>query len=83
MNDQILIDRAVVQQALEALEADNSKLWPSDKRTAAYFNLRAALAQQAEPLTVPAILAIHKARHMNPIEFTRAIEAAHGIKEAE
>lgn len=39
----ITIDRSLVEQALEALEADNSKLWPSDRRTAAYFNLRAAL----------------------------------------
>ena len=44
----ILIDKGVLKQALEALEADNSKLWPSDRRTAAYFNLRAALAEPVQ-----------------------------------
>jgi hypothetical protein len=45
------IDRAVVEQALEALEADNSKLWPSEKRTTTITALRAALTQQDEPET--------------------------------
>ena len=42
--------RTAAQQALEALEADNSKLWPSEKRTTTITALRAALAQQAEPV---------------------------------
>lgn len=44
----ILVDKGVLVQALEALEADNSKLWPSDRRTAAYFNLRAAVAEPVQ-----------------------------------
>lgn len=45
--------REAAQRALEALEADNSKLWPSDRRTAAYFNLRAALAEPVEYAAAP------------------------------
>lgn len=44
--------RKAAQQALEALKADDSKLWPSERRTIAITALRAALAQeQAEPPT--------------------------------
>ncbi len=48
----ITIDRAVVEQALEALEAMNP--YPAskeDQRAGALTALRAALAQQAEPET--------------------------------
>lgn len=40
--------REAAKQALEALEADNSKLWPSEKRTAAITALRAALAEAVQ-----------------------------------
>lgn len=38
----------ITRMALEALEADDSKLWPSDKRTRAIAALRERLAQQSE-----------------------------------
>jgi len=41
----ILIDSSVLEQALKALEADNSKLWPSEKRAAAITFLRERLEQ--------------------------------------
>lgn len=41
----LLIDRAVVEHVMEALEADNSKLWPSEKRAAAITSLRERLEQ--------------------------------------
>lgn len=40
-----MTDRELMQQALEALEADDSKLWPSEKRTKAINALRERLAQ--------------------------------------
>ena len=46
-----MTDRALMQQALDALEADNSKLWPSEKRAAAITALRERLAQpEQEPV---------------------------------
>ena len=42
----ITLPRAVVEQALEALDFDNGKLWPSDKREAAITALEDALAER-------------------------------------
>ena len=45
MNQTITLPRSAVEQALKALEADNSKLWPSEKRAAAITFLRERLEQ--------------------------------------
>ena len=47
-----MTDRALLQQALEALIADDSKLWPRHKRTEAITALRERLAQpEQEPMS--------------------------------
>lgn len=43
-------DHAALRQALEALEADDSKLWPSEKRSGAITAARAALDARQEPV---------------------------------
>lgn len=56
MADRILIDRAVVEQALEALGDAMQMLLPksqSDKARRAAYALRDALAQQAKPAADP------------------------------
>lgn len=56
-----MTDREVMQMALEALEADNSKLWPSDKRSIAIEALRARLAEpEPEPVAW-----MYEARHID------------------
>ena len=48
-----MTDRELMQQALEALGADDSKLWPSDKRTEAIRALKERLAQPEQDQKPP------------------------------
>lgn len=65
MNDTITIDRKVVEQVLEALEADNSKLWPREKRTNAITALRAAIdaAEWQEQCPAPEMMGEHACKN--------------------
>ena len=72
----ITLSRELVQQVLEALEADNSKLWPSDKRTAAYFNLRSAMLQQ--PVEPVATLTAQRDALLEKIKAVIAAEQSEG-----
>lgn len=75
MTDQ---ERAVMQQALEALERGMFHRELIPLREKAITALRAALAQQQpepvqEPLTDDEIMALWE-RHIGPISFARAVE---------
>lgn len=54
--------------------------WHHDCAVAEVERLRAALAQQAEPLRIDKVDAIYAESSTTPLEFARAIERAHGIR---